>query len=185
MLKTIALTILFVASEFQEPLKATRLPDSAGTISAARLRHRIPKEARKAYEGAVKTVERDTKPDVEAAVVELERAITIDPEFADALGLLGSLNFRLMRFDDAAAAYRRAIDVDPEFARWHSELGWALFGLHDDAGAQESARLALRLQPANAGAHLLLGVLLSPSAATRPEGLWHMTEGSYYLQRPR
>ena len=70
-------------------------------------------------------------------------------------------------------------------SRWHSELGWALFGLHDDAGAQESARLALRLQPANAGAHLLLGVLLSPSAATRPEGLWHMTEGSYYLQRPR
>jgi hypothetical protein len=51
----ITLTILFVASEFQEPLKVTRLPDSAGTISAARLRHRIPKEALKAYEGAVKT----------------------------------------------------------------------------------------------------------------------------------
>ena len=91
----------------------------------------------------------------------------------------------MARFGEAAAAYRRAIALHPEFARWHSELGWALFGLREDAGAQEYARHALRLEPANASANILLGVLLSAYTESRSESLWHLTEGSYYMQRAR
>ena len=170
----------------QELLKAPRSPEiAAGTVSAARLQHRIPKEARKAYERALETAKRDRRPDVEAAAGDLERAITIDPEFSEAHGQLGSIYFRMARFGEAAAAYRRATALHPEFARWHAELGWALFGLRNDAGAQECARHALRLEPANASAHLLLGVLLSAPAENRQESLWHLVEGSYYLQRAK
>jgi tetratricopeptide (TPR) repeat protein len=173
-------------SEFQELLKVPRSPEiAAGTVSAGSLQHRVPKEARKAYERALKTAKRDGRPDVEAAAVDLQRSITIDPEFTEALGRLGFVYFRLTRFGEAAAAYRRAIALHPESAVWHSELGWALFGLKDDAGAQECARRALRLEPANASANLLLGVLLSASAENRSESLWHLTEGSYYLQKAR
>jgi tetratricopeptide (TPR) repeat protein len=182
--------VVFVAfaqlSEFQELPKAMRFPKTvAGTVSTARLQHRVPKEARKAYDRALKTARRGGRPDVEAAARDLEHAIAIDPEFTDAHGQLGFVYFRMARFGDAAAAYRRAIVLDPEFPRWHSELGWALFALSDDAGAQEAARRALRLEPANASANLLLGVLLSASPENRFESIWHLVEGSDALQRAR
>src|SRR5262245_27452759 len=56
-------------AEFQQELpKALRFPEVvAGTVSAASLQHRVPKEARKAYERALKKAKRDGRPDVEAA----------------------------------------------------------------------------------------------------------------------
>src|SRR5262245_26288290 len=91
------------ASKFQELLKAPRSTESAtGTVSASNLKHRVPKEARSIYERALKTARRDARNDVEAAALDLERAVTIDPEFTDAHGQLGFLCFRLERFAEAA-----------------------------------------------------------------------------------
>jgi tetratricopeptide (TPR) repeat protein len=169
--------ILFVA--FAQPADA----QNDHVVSAARLQHRVPKEAQQAYDRALKTAKSDSRPEVEAAAKDLERAVTIDPDFTQAQGRLGFSYFRLARFEEASAAFRRAIALDPEFPRWHAELGWALFGLGNDAEAQECAKRALRLAPANASAHLLLGVLLSSSAENRSESLFNLVEGSYYLQK--
>jgi tetratricopeptide (TPR) repeat protein len=169
--------IFFVA--FAQPADA----QNDRVVSAARLQHRVPTEARQAYERALKTAKSDRRPEVEAGAKDLERAVTIDPEFTQAQGRLGFSYFRLGRFEEASSAFRRAIALDPKFPRWHAELGWALFGLGNDAEAQECAKRALRLAPANASAHLLLGVLLSSSAENRSESLLHLVEGSYYLQK--
>jgi len=164
---------------------------AAGTVSVAAPRHRVPKEALKAYERSLKTARKGRIPDVEAAAgveaaaVDLERAIGIDPDFPEAHGRLGFLYFRLTRFQQAATELRRAIALNPEFARWHSDLGWTLFGLGDDVSAQQCARRALALEPENASARLLLGVLLAASAESRLESLWNLVEGADSLQRAR
>jgi len=158
---------------------------AAGTVSVAALQQWVPKEAFKAYERALKTARKGRIPDVEAAAVDLERAIGIDPDFSEAHGRLGFLYFRLTRFQQAASELRRAISLDPEFARWHADLGWSLFGLGDDVSAQQSARRALALEPENASARLLLGVLLAASPESRLESLWNLVEGADSLRRAR
>lgn len=161
-----------------EPLtpKAVPRPIATGTVSAANLRHHVPKEALKLVERARKRDAHDRRPDFEAMAADLERAVAIDPDYGDAHGELGVQYFRLVRLREAADEFRTAIRLDPEFSNWQVDLGWILFTVGDLREAEHWGRRALELKPDNVRAHLLLGVLLAGSAETRAESMRHLAD---------
>ena len=93
---------------------------------------------------------------------QLERAIGLDPDFADAHYNLGGVALVEGDTASAIAAYRRAIALRPAYPEAHNNLG----GLLAATGALDEAlvhyRLAVRFDPGHSGAHYnLANVLLS------------------------
>jgi len=149
-----------------------RLPagvgSSAGLVSASRLRHPLPKAARQAYERAARTQ------DAKKAANDLEIAVRIDPDFAEAHDDLGVAYTRLGRYAEGVAEFRRAAALVPEESLPYSNLAWVLFVLGQRAEAEANARRAVQLGPGNAPAHFLMGRLLIDAPQTLAEGLWHL-----------
>jgi len=148
---------------------------SPETISAASLGHRVPKAAKKASDRSAKF---SRKGDSRRAAEELEKAVALDPEYAEAHGNLGFEYSQLGRLQEAEAEMRRAIALDPYVSIAHSNLGWVLFQQGNFADAERSARRALALSLNNDRAHVLLGVLLGAEPATRAEGARHIEQAT-------
>jgi len=144
---------------------------SAGTVSAKRLQHRAPKAAREAYEKAAKLAR---KKDVLKAAKELERAIGLDPGFAEAHDDLGVAYACLGRYPEAELELRRTIELIPEESLPRSNLAWVLLAMGRRAEAEANVRRAIQLSPDSASAHLLLGRLLMETQDTLAEGLRHL-----------
>jgi len=151
------------------------LQPSIETVSAANLRHRVPKAAKEASDRSAKL---SRNGDARRAAEELEKAVSLDPEYAEAHGNLGFEYMQLGRLKDAEAEIRRAIALDPYVSIIHSNLGWLLFQQRDFAEAEQSARRALALSLDNDRAHMLLGVLLGAEPATRAEGVRHLEQAA-------
>jgi tetratricopeptide (TPR) repeat protein len=143
-------------------------PSSTGIVSAQWLRHRVPKSARRAYEAAG-GIQDSTK-----AASELENAIQIDPDFAEAHHALGVVYARQNRNPEAAAQFRRTIELVPKEAIPYSNLAWVMFAMGQRAEAETNVRRALQLSPDDATAHLLMGCLLIESPQALAEGIWHL-----------
>jgi Tfp pilus assembly protein PilF len=83
------------------------------------------------------------------AQAEFQRAIDLDPSYAEALTNLGVTLAQQGRWEDAIAAYRKAISLpiypSPEVA--YANMGWAYLNLNKPREAEESYRAAVQLQP--------------------------------------
>ncbi len=96
----------------------------------------------------------------EEAAASYRQALTLRPDYVEALSNLGGVLVRLGRCEEAATACRRALALDPKHAEAHNNLGSAERELGDAASAAASFRAALALEPAHAEAHLNLGAVL-------------------------
>jgi tetratricopeptide (TPR) repeat protein len=144
---------------------------SQWTILAKRLRHRAPKAARQSYKKAAKL---SGGKHIEQAAKELEKALAIDPDFAEAHDALGVAYAQLQRYPEAAQEFRRTIELIPDESHPHSNLAWVLYEMGQRAEAEISVRRAIQLSPDNAAAHLLIGRLLVERPDTFAEGLGHL-----------
>jgi len=129
-------------------------------VSVESLRHRVPKAAKKAYDRGTEFAQ---KGDARRAVEELEKAVAVDAEYAEAHRVLGVYYVHLGRVSDAEAEMRRAIALDPYVSVAHSNLAWLLLRLRKFPEAESSVRRALALSPNNDRARSLLGILLATS----------------------
>jgi tetratricopeptide (TPR) repeat protein len=123
-----------------------------GTVSVKTLA--APKDARKAWEKAIKEVTKNN-PNFSKATKELEKAVKIYPEFASAWQILGEV--RLAQNDRPAAseAFEQAKAADSEYANPYMSL--AMMEL-EEGRWQEAADLcshALELNPQLTKAHYL------------------------------
>lgn len=91
------------------------------------------------------------------------------PRHADALNLLGVIEFERKNFDAAVDLLSRAVASNPNHADAHTHLGAALMAAGRAAEALPSLRRAVELRPDFAGAHHNLGLALiktgDPAAA--------------------
>ncbi len=96
------------------------------------------------------------------AQAEFQKAIDLDPTYAEAVTNLGVTLAQQGRWADAIAAYRKAISLpiypSPEVA--YANLGWAYLNLGKPREAEESYRAAIQLQPSFPQAYYFLGVVL-------------------------
>src|SRR5438067_494481 len=83
----------------------------------------------------------------DAARKDFERALKIDPNYADAYNNLGAVEYQDHRLKPAIKRYQQAIALNPEFATYHSNLGTAFMERKEfDKAAAEYAR-ALQIDP--------------------------------------
>src|SRR6267143_877739 len=106
---------------------------------------------------------------VDQAVVELTKAVELDPNRGDSYFHLVTAHAEARRWDDAVAAYRKAI-VQPSLTTMdltHQTLGLAMNHLGRYREAEEALRFALNLDPQLQAAYYNLGLVLT--AEKRPE----------------
>src|SRR6266700_780091 len=82
-----------------------------------------------------------------------ERAIQLDPSFAEAHDARGDALFCLNRSQEALAAYERAIHLDAKYAHAYEGKGSLLYDLKHYHEALEAYEQAIRLDPASASGY--------------------------------
>jgi tetratricopeptide (TPR) repeat protein len=120
--------------------------------------------------------------------------LAADPHHADALHLLGMIEYQGRRYEDAAQLIEQAIANRPDQAHYHSNLGTVLHSQGKQDEAAECYERALALQPNLSEIHINLGNILlaqrkldeavasyERALALKPE----CAEGSYNLGNVR
>jgi adenylate cyclase len=100
----------------------------------------------------------------EESVPEFERALALDPSFADAYSGMGVDYLALGRFDQSLEVLDKAIRAspsDPSLTYYYGNKAWANFGLKRYDEAIELARRALAINPYNPYANVLLVAALA------------------------
>jgi Flp pilus assembly protein TadD len=131
---------------------------AATSVSTARLSHKIPKAAKKAFDQASSLVKK--KQYSEAAAL-FEKAIAIDPGFADAHNDLGAQYMALGRRAEAEREFQNAIALDAAFAVARANLANTMYLRGDWVGAEKEAQRALSFSPSNRPSLHLLDLIRS------------------------
>jgi Flp pilus assembly protein TadD len=131
------------------------------TISAARLLHPPDKHA---LRDAVRAQHFAESGQHERAAEELQKAVSEDPNFADAYNNLGAQYVKIGRFEDAAGAFRRAAELDPSVALPRVNLAVVLGKTGHLDEAEQWARSAVHIDSTNATAQHVLGLIVAAKA---------------------
>ncbi|MGP0020221.1 MAG: tetratricopeptide repeat protein [Candidatus Sulfotelmatobacter sp.] len=106
----------------------------------------------------------DAGPDAtERAKQELLKEIQLDPNNAGAVYILGELDRRDQKWDQAISRYTQAVKLDPNLAEAYLGLGFCLVNLKKYEDAIPPLRTAERLMPVNPEVHHSLGTALERS----------------------
>ena len=106
----------------------------------------------------------DAGPDaVERAKQEFLKEIQIDPNNAGAIYILGELDRRDQKWDEALSRYTQAVKLDPNLAEAYLGWGYCLVNLKKYEEAIPPLRTAERMMPANPEVHHSLGTALERS----------------------
>jgi tetratricopeptide (TPR) repeat protein len=156
--------------EIRLPKRRIERPPS-GPISLSQLQHPPTRKAVGAFMAA-QTLSQAGQ--FEKAAAELEKAVRISPEYAEAYTNLAAQHARMGRYAEAIADATRAMELTKPNAMDLSNLAFAQYKLNRYAEAVQSARTAVRLDPANDKAHYMLGTLLVMDKNTLHEGVVHL-----------
>ncbi len=141
-----------------------RLPEQrverppTGTVSLAQLRHKVPKEARKQFEKAAKATQKGR---TDEAIVLLQKALEIDPDYMEAHVNLAARLMHKGQVDAAVPHLEQAIKLDPASAPAYLNLGIAFLYQGKVKDAERAAREAAKLDPVNPNNRYVLGLALA------------------------
>jgi tetratricopeptide (TPR) repeat protein len=144
---------------------------SQGSVSLRQLQHKVAASAQKEYErGRLAS----TKGDQYKALEHLQKAATIDPQFADAHNGLGVVQMALGQTQLASEEFQRAISLEPDHDQAVANLGVALFKLQRFREAEEVARHSLKLNPSRSKIRYVLGTSIVSDGGDKTEALFHL-----------
>src|SRR6266404_5201731 len=78
---------------------------------------------------------------------DFERALKMDPNYADAYNNLGAVEYQDHRLKPAIKRYQQAIALNPQFATYHSNLGTAYMERKEFDKAAAAYARALQIDP--------------------------------------
>ena len=117
------------------------------------------------------------------AAAELEIAVRISPNFADARTNLGAQYLRLGRYADALEELQRSIEIQPSIPAL-TDLAYAQLMLDRPANAVATARRVLRLDAENVSGHYALGMALAFCGQTQ-EAIPHLEKAAETMSSAR
>ncbi len=91
---------------------------------------------------------------------DIQMAIELDPDLAEAHAAYGLLLLRMRRFDEAETALQRAIQINPNYAFSHSILGLLYLEINQYGLAVEQIESAVMLDPLSVSMQLDLAAVL-------------------------
>lgn len=148
---TIAAGISYESKDFFLKTKRENSPSTARVIFA----QEIPIGAKKAFEAAAAALEKKNSAE---AIKLLEQAVTVFPNYYDALEMLGNQYITLGKYHDADSILGRAVEVNSRsFSGWYGRA-YSQYSLGLSTAAIESATRAVTINSNSAEAFLLLGV---------------------------
>jgi tetratricopeptide (TPR) repeat protein len=151
-------------------------------VSLARLQHKVPKKALKAFE---KSREAWRAGDMAAAQVEIEKALALDPLYFEAANDLGVIHLKANRFEQAYEMFRRAAAIDESDAQVEANLAYALLALKRFPEAEEAARTVVRVDALSGKGRYLLAVSLLEQRKSAKEVLFHLTQAKENFEPAR
>ena len=164
-------------------LAATAKPLSApGTVSMTQLRHPPDRKAFQSFAAAQRFAASGSP---EKAAQELEKAVRISPEFADAYCNLAVQHMRMHRFQDAANELTRALEIAGPNALMLCNLAYAQLNLGRVVESLASVSAALRLDSGYPQGHLILGSILAADPRTRAEAIPHLERAAETIPSAR
>ena len=164
-------------------LAKSRKPSAApGTVSLTQLRHPPDQKAVQAFVAAQRFAASGSP---EKAVEQLEKALRISPEFADAYANLAVQHLRMRRFPDAVDELNRALAIAGPNPLMLSNLAYAQINLGRVDDSLASVRAALRLDAAYPQAHLILGSILAADPRTRADAIPHLERAAESIPSAR
>jgi len=84
---------------------------------------------------------------LDTAIVELKRAVEIDPAFADAHNQLGVAYFQKKDVDNAFTSFSKALEYNPANATYYSNIGLVYSARNDIQGSLRAFQKAVALDP--------------------------------------
>jgi tetratricopeptide (TPR) repeat protein len=141
--------------------------------------------ARKAFQSFVAAQRFAESGSPAKAAAELEKAVRISPEFADAYSNLAVQHIRMNRFPAAVDELTRAIAIAGPNALMLCNLAYAQINLGRVQESLASVRAALRLDAGYPQAHLILGSILAADPRTRAEAIPHLERAAEAIPSAR
>ena len=129
----------------------------AGTVSARRLAHRVPKEAQRLFELGEKAFNQSR---LDEAMRFMEGAARLDPEYWDAHAKLSYWYYFQGDFESSLRHMDASLRIDPSSEELQSNKAVALLDLGRPAEAEAAGRAALRLDPSSAIGHYIVGLAM-------------------------
>jgi Tfp pilus assembly protein PilF len=102
------------------------------------------------------------------AVAELEKAVTLSPDFADLRLRLGQLYRDIGELTRARHEFETARNSNPNYLRARISLGTFLLSADEHEAARREFEAALAIEPTNKAAAMYLRLIQSPLRASRP-----------------
>lgn len=130
----------------------TALAEPMATVTATRLS--VDSKAVKAYKKAMKKLEKGESAE---AIKELEKAVEIDPRYAEAWNRLGTIAYVSRDYSRAEQSFRRALKFAPDSFPPVVNLGAALLALNQPTKALAMNLRAVRMKDKDPLAHAQLG----------------------------
>lgn len=165
------------ASSIAVHLPKTELPPG-GAVSTAQLLH---PPSRKAFAAMLSAQRFSQAGDYRRAAEELQKAVSLSPDYADAHWNLAAQYIRLGDYSRAVDETSRGMELDKPGAMQLCNLAYAQAQLRQFPEAIQSARAALRVDNGYAQAHLVLGTLLAQDRSTLPEAIPHLEQAAKSL----
>jgi tetratricopeptide (TPR) repeat protein len=151
---------------------------SDGTVSVTQLMHPPSKRAKQAYDRAGRLSGEGRYAE---ATVELQTAVSLAPEFAEAHNNLGVRYLMTGRYAEALAQFEAVTQIAPARASGYLNLGWTLLRMGLLADAERAARRAVSLNGASSKAHLLLGSILGELGGKTEEAVHELQRAAEEL----
>ena len=152
----------------QVPTKSKPGGSSDATVSVRQLLHKVPAEAQKEFsKGRAASI----KGDQPSALDHFQKAVRLDPQFADAFNGIGMTDAALGQLPQAADQFQKAIDLVPDHPGAAANLSIVLCKLKQYHEAGEMARRALKLNPGFLKLRYVLGISLVNDGGDKVEAL--------------
>ncbi len=95
--------------------------------------------------------------DLPGAIKFFEKAVKINPNFAESYYNIGECYYSLKKYNEAIEAYNNAISIDPDHAASYWGLGLSYYELEDFKEAVDSYKNSIKIDSNNIETHLGLG----------------------------
>ena len=152
----------------QVPIKPLAVRSNDATVSFRQLQHKVPAAAQKEFgKGNAASI----KGDQPRALDHFQKAVTLDPKFADAFNAIGMTYAALGELQQAADQFQKAIDLLPDHVGAAANLSIVLCKLKHYREAGELARRALKINPGLLKLRYVLGFSLVNEGGNKVEAL--------------
>lgn len=145
----------YLVLSLREKIGPVAKTSHAKVVSVAEDQGAVPDAARKAFDQARKLID---KGDVDGAIIKLNKAVAIAPDYVTARNSLGVQYLKRKRWPEAAEQFKTILDKNPKYFDARLNFGIVLYEQKRFNDAADELAQAVSLDSSQPAAHLFWGI---------------------------